>query len=76
MQCKINANIFIFIQRNSQIRGNCVLHKYFRNFSATNLISESFMILILRSTGMFKAHHSFRPIGIIYPASYVKSGFI
>lgn len=31
-QCKINANIFIFTQRNSQIHGNCVFHKYFRNF--------------------------------------------
>lgn len=76
MQCKINVNIFIFIQRNSKICGNCVLHKYFRNFNATNLISESFRILILRNTGMFKAHHSFRPIGTIYPESYVKSGFI
>ena len=60
-QCKINVNILIFIQRNSKIHGNCVFHKYFRNFSATNLISESFRILIPRSTGMFQAHHNFRP---------------
>ena len=60
-QCKINVKIFIFIKRNSQICGSCVFHKYFRNFNATNLISESFRILILRSTGMFKAHHNFRP---------------
>ena len=61
LQCKINVNIFIFIQSSTQIYSDRVFHKYFRNFNATNLISESFGILILWSTGMFKAHHNFRP---------------